>query len=278
MDISHLESLPLNVLLYDILPTLTLTQLNSLCQASNKLRQLCNHETLWITKIKKEFPTRINDNPEFMTEKQYYIFLFESRTVTMYLNGDKIGNTLVKLPSYDYAIWDIRNRIIKSDDYSLIFLNFFTIPLAIYSYKSDTLAVIDKDLFPSKVLIVNSDLTPIITLILSGKYVNTSSDPLFGPLGLLLYNNLFSHLSAVPIYATFSVGKESGNVFDRRNSAYIDDPRRRRFMGDCQYLPPAKIADLARFFQIPTSSNGAFDICESIMEYLTSIGHVHDLP
>jgi hypothetical protein len=69
---AQFESLPDDLLLEEILPSLPLDDLMSLCSTSRRLHALCQTDAMWARRLRLEYPERVAEKPANLTWQDYY--------------------------------------------------------------------------------------------------------------------------------------------------------------------------------------------------------------
>ena len=69
-------SFDLETLIYEIVPQLSLPELRELCQTSPSVRQLCQNDRLWETRLNKDFP-QAGLQPADLTWFEFYILTYK---------------------------------------------------------------------------------------------------------------------------------------------------------------------------------------------------------
>lgn len=194
---SYIESLPLEVIISQILPELSLYDVIQLCQSSTVFNDLCENQYIWKILLQRDFPEIIEDlGPDW---KRTYIDLVTKR-IPIVLNGDVIRTTIIEFSGGQLGVQcvfpDVEN-IINDKVYMLIFLNkiypIFIIDTQQDSYKFHMYNINNIN----KVLIIPSitldrfieTLTPTkssnVNRINPGNMQEIIYDNLFSPLGIL---------------------------------------------------------------------------------------------
>lgn len=129
------KQIPTDVLLYDILPSLSYSDLISLCQSNRDINQLCQNEKLWEMKLRQDFPDAPM-KPNNVTVKKYYQLLTCALIIPIEFAKEKeqkIGHIFIipTITTFRSVLSQIDDLLIKNSlnyiDYSINFDYFPTI-------------------------------------------------------------------------------------------------------------------------------------------------------
>lgn len=130
-----LETLPDDILINEILPTMKLQQLGALCQGDARIRSLCNNDQMWQKRVRIEYEDAVQDKPIGRTWRNYYRALLKTVSIPVVYEDDYIGHVRVDpqnvLPTVNKLIQKL--NIKYNEILSFVFLKRL-VPLSIYYY------------------------------------------------------------------------------------------------------------------------------------------------
>ena len=137
-----LQNLPDDVLINEILPTISLSELSALCRGDARIRSLCNNERLWLNRIRREYPEEVKNMASGQTGKEYYRYLRRTVSIPVLVEDDYEGNVRVDPKNLMPTINELMKKLnVRPDEIlSFIFLK-GTIPLAVYNHPIGDLVI-----------------------------------------------------------------------------------------------------------------------------------------
>ncbi|SNW62389.1 Hypothetical protein ORPV_485 [Orpheovirus IHUMI-LCC2] len=212
-EMSGLRSLPDDILISEVLPNIQLDILDHLCKCDKRFVQLCECDTLWYQRIKKEYPSRLIKKTSTISHKDYYLHLYKSDIYPVYVNGDIVdyirlmednGYTSLKDREYDNV------HVILLDgayDYS-IYYQIWNGEKMMEKLNGENEGLQLGKLKVSGILILNINEVNKVDL-----------------LNNMITHHILSHKSSIPLYIIKWEHLKSERLFDlrRRNSTNISD-------------------------------------------------------
>ena len=112
-DISYLLSLPDNILITSVLPTLPVDYINKLCKLNVRVNLLCKNDLLWQYKTLNDFLDEIDNKPNNISWKEFYYSISpEVKIIPIYYHGDIIN----KIPVFRDDIESINDYLYEYID------------------------------------------------------------------------------------------------------------------------------------------------------------------
>ena len=118
------KHIPTEILINDILPRLSLTELINLCLTDKRIAKICENDQVWNNKILLEYPhIRLNMKPIGMSSKDFYYRLRNPRGVNKLLyTYDDYGYPNSKLYP-DHTLTFYPNMTSLATIYNFLFIN-----------------------------------------------------------------------------------------------------------------------------------------------------------
>lgn len=254
MNYSQFSTLSDDILIAEILAQLPLKTLKQLCQSDAKLRKLCQSETLWENRIKREFPKEyVYHNPNNLTWQQLYQQLNNYKIVPVYANGDIISHLRIYFDKFEYTFSRSR-QFQKYGKYGMIdvvLLDQNSNPIIILSPPS---MLINNKMLDYREIPNLFNLKSVTKALITFKFDHPVS----------FY--LTARASKFPVFA----------ITDANGSTYLIDrikyPQPRYRGKTCLELSPQELQELYDNLHIVDDTQ---DLCGSIIKYLKSINHYH---
>lgn len=191
---SSFSSVPNDILMSHIFSLLPIDDMEKLCLVNTQFSDICHNETLWMIKSCNEFPVLASSKPQDISWKQYYGFLLHQ--IPLYYNGDRIAGISFDIEHITTVLSFIVPYIedLSLPKVNIVFINQKLESVVYAKYPSFDIIVTEPEDKDVKKIVLITDL-PF-------RRGRRSQPKPFDK--EIIYKELTSHLSHLPIYGYFS--------------------------------------------------------------------------
>lgn len=244
----YIKTLPDEVIINEIFPSLDLKDLSSICKTDSHLRNLCSLPIVWQRRLQAEFPLMYDKKPPNVEWKEYYMYLHTHYNLDAYYKGEIVG--IIKME--DQTTFN-KNDVLNFQDFQIVVINNVFSPVVIYNDNKTTVNIHAQKMEPWLIVLLDKD----VELNVSGK---STIDRLIGHRNLI-QKHLFSYENRYPYYAIMMYDRTFKLVVSGHNNQMI---------APCVEIKGNELAVIANYLGINGSS------CNNILKRLDELGHVFD--
>ena len=140
-NVEHFLDLPDEVLLNVVFPRLSYLEISKLCRVHPKFNSICGIDQLWKGKVQLDYPENYNYKPEYLTWREFYRLLVDSRLIPFYLNGKVNGQVCFNPENWDITIQRFLQGFQQEGGGQLVFVNKGTTPISSVPFPGDNVII-----------------------------------------------------------------------------------------------------------------------------------------